>query len=240
MNNPLVPTPVVDKNGRATTVHKRAATGRANGKAIPQPQLSSSTPSERDKRLFGYLIEDEGQRSLLMDMISTMDGKLVRDIVTLCEDYKWMTAMQTTLKRMPLGPRIKNTGLENRMRYALAAAPVIEKVSVHQPVDRLDAVVHNALANHYRWDRRYPDWTEGTEVTAAGYVMAHSISEHWRYTAPDRTGLDISESDANWMGTNIDSLVPFVPILIERKVCTRADMEVLLESESPALSSGAL
>ena len=44
-SSPLVPTPIVDKNGRQTTVHRRSADQSASAKTMPAPAVSPSKPS---------------------------------------------------------------------------------------------------------------------------------------------------------------------------------------------------
>jgi len=45
MSSPKVPTPVVDKNGRSTTVHKNADSGKMS-RAVPQPTSTAEAPSQ--------------------------------------------------------------------------------------------------------------------------------------------------------------------------------------------------
>ena len=81
MNQPLIPTPVVDKNGRLTTVHKRNDLGASSDISIPAPIVAiPEQPSK--KKLVGKLadriddilcLDDPEQKDYLVENLTEYD-----------------------------------------------------------------------------------------------------------------------------------------------------------------------
>jgi hypothetical protein len=208
-----------------------------SGREFPTPQLSGGKPSERDLNLLSMLlataVPDSHRRKEIASGFAQIDAQVLRNFLVLCEDYKWLSAIQSIVKSMYV-TRASPQEVEYRVRHALVAAPIVGQIDSYGKIQDLEGVLRSAFGNQYRWGTS-SEWTTDTEVKARGCLLAHYIASNWTSGV-----LGTSEEDAQWMGENADNIMPHIPQLIERKACTRESMELLLESGSPSLSSGVL
>jgi hypothetical protein len=86
---------------------------------------------------------------------------------------------------------------------------------------------------NYAWGDNV--WSEQYRARTEGIMIALAV-------APDVASFRkfITKEDAEWMGANVEALVPLVPHMRERGIKTRSEMEPLLRIKSIALIDGAL
>jgi hypothetical protein len=245
MVNPLIPTPVVDKNGRLTTVHKRAVRN-SNGGKFPDPRNESQyTVTEVGLGEFGKLISSDQTREALVKM-PLVDQSVLGKVLALTKDSKHWTKIVGMELNLILMARKSAPYIEARMRRLLAVAPLVDELAM---VDGYDSrYLHRYLSAAFVMQTRFhadngvgsvEDWNAESDVKALG-CMISAVASTDSTLGDGLHRATFFEEDAVWLGTNSARLVPLMPLLVERGVYNRAGIEPLLESSAPALTEGIL
>lgn len=245
MTGNLIPTPVVDKNGRLTTVHKRAVRN-SNGGKFPDPRNESQyTVTEVDLGEFRKLISSDQTREAWVKM-PLVNQAVLGKVLALTEDSKNWTKIVSMELNLILMARKSAPYIEARMRRLLAVAPLVDELAM---VDRYDLRhLHKYLSAAFVMQARFhtdngagsiEDWNAESDIKALGCVISAAASTD-SILGDGLHEATFFEEDAVWLGTNSARIVPLMPLLVERGVYNRAGIEPLLESSAPALTEGIL
>lgn len=173
-NSQLIPTPIVDKNGKRTTVRKRAAAPSATGNKLPAPTLASTSKSpagtplsfpepltETQKQAFiattpllsaSYL--NMNWDHMLNTRISNEDLALIKDFLD--NDRLPVEAVKATLANVSVEPRMMVTSnalltIETiRLRGSLPEDPVAQRATVIGMMPSIRGLHRNQLSGASR------------------------------------------------------------------------------------------
>ena len=240
---PLIPTPVVDKNGRLTTVHKRGPQN-TNGINIPQPRSQPPyTVTEVDLGEFGNLISPDCHRDA-WEKIPLVDQDILAKVLVLAKsDQRWWTTISRVLNLILIARR-KPPYIEARMRHILAVAPIADETKLLDKLKIIDTAINFAFIMQNKFHvvsgvGAVEEWGAGSDIKARGCMLAISACTA-KIMANDPGKGILTEEDALWLGTHSEALIQIMPQLVEREICTRADVGPLLESPAPAVREGFL
>ena len=239
MANPVIPTPVVDKNGRLTTVHKRVAAEANSTRSIPAPDAGHEALFRTASKQLGLLVSGDTYRADAEYSFARMEKQVVIDYYVLAQsENRWMSSAGAVLNNM-LVARADTRYMEMRMRHMLAAAPLINDAGLCQQRGDISKVLNAAARVQKEWDDsiNWVDWSEDSADKAKGTVLAICIAKD---SGSGGYPFQLNEDDARWIGEHAQELIPYYQQLVERKAVTRSDIEPLLASESKSLSAGML
>lgn len=245
MVNPLIPTPVVDKNGRLTTVHKRAFRN-SNGGKFPDPSSQSPyTVTEVDLGEFGKLISSDQTRDAWVKM-PLVDQAVLSEVLALTKDNQHWTQIVSMDINLILMARKSAPYIEARMRRILAIAPLVDELALMENYSVRDLHRHMSAAfviqTKFHTDNgagSIEDWNADSDTKALGCMIAMAANTNNILNNGFHKGA-FFEDDTIWLGVHSEELVPLMPLLMERGIYTRADIEPLLESPAPVLIEGIL
>lgn len=227
----LIPTPVVDRNGRLTTVHKRQPKGIGGITSIPAPKADGKAGEVLGREFANAVLADdyreEGAKAFSLIERGTLTG-----LIRLVSDQpEWGYPVRVTASTLMIA-RTETALMESRFQGLLAAAPLVEELHGHFPGDRRDKLTKRAFNLQARWGQ--PSLGEDSSQRMRGSVIACAVTD-------DANALfGMTEADALWLGENAEKLLPYISMLRQRKFITRDNVEPLLSSPSPAVTGGIL
>ena len=240
MTNPLVPTPIVDKNGRLTTVHKKAAVTSSTPRSFPAPDTGPDDDLFRTAaKQLELLISGDNYRADAAYCFRRMDKQVVIDFYLLAQsENRWLSATGAILNHM-LVARADTAYMEMRMRHMLAVAPLINEGGLCQQQGAISKVLNAAARVQKEWSAPtdWADWVEDSASKAKGAVLAICVAID---SASGGYPFQLDEDDALWIGEHAEDLIPHYQQIVERKALRRGDIEPLLASDSKSLSAGML
>lgn len=251
----LVPTPIVDRNGKRTTVHKKASTsGMAS--VIPPVAISSavSVTGTDIKRFMRHVSDYDTPEGNLAaaQYIKDNDPQLLLVANDIQENYKGgqfqtevdatIATMLTSLKGIiALGaqssfyPDFKGNALRSTATRLLAAKYTQEVIEDLTPLDTFNSIstrvrqYNDYLAKKAELDEPSynPDYWKGVAMLAVANV-------------PDiRMELDINSGFLPWLAHH-ESPMAVISVIKERRTVDRSHIEDILSQSNKALNDGAL
>lgn len=224
-------------------MHKRSALRSSNGSQFPEPSTTSAfTVTESDLGEFEDIIYSEYKMEAWRTFPS-VDQSVMTQVADLSKrGYHWKKAISADLN-IALLARKKAPFVESRMRRLLAIAPLVEELGMMDSYSfaEIKKIMNAAFVVHNRFYEEkcvgsIEEWDEMDDTRARGCIMAMAaiFSDEGFKTDVFR------EEDALWLGNNSSMIIALMPLLKERRFCTKAEIEPLLKSAAPALTEGIL
>ena len=250
MTNPLVPTPVVDKNGRLTTVYKRQEVSGRDGSVLPSPVVTELKRAKQD--IISGIVEEMREMNLcwnddeIESITHTLNGYAIASLL-MVEDALQKDAESASL----VGLLIQAEEEQEFVSEALLYMPQMGYKGFWDAARQV-----KTLHGYYPTLPPCDDYSKADEyvqqqcaallkVTAAVDTMARDGNQTMKMTAVGNKNLDRVAilSDSRLIEYVIDhpqSADQIVALIADRGVSDYRVIHSVLHSESVALSSGML
>lgn len=229
----LVPERHIDKNGKAVTRHVRAQDHTAARRDIPAP---SPAPSATDaliqkfvETLPEYGMESDKANDLLREL-DTFSHELFSDVL---DSYLGCSKDERAVWRVALNSG-RPTGDFDESHYRR----MIEMV-------QLSVALFPDAPPGYRSHKALIAAEKAEEMTGRSpgepdydYAKAWAIIREVEKLEP--TGFVDRDDDVNFIGSNLDEVMPLIPELLKRKTASPGVIRELLDARVPAIRDGVL
>lgn len=233
----LVPSTVTDKHGNAVIRHVRSSLPeKPYPAAFPAPRAAYDPDAQPPANKYRDLIGDMAFNEEANEKFALIDSDVLDAVTALMRrNRKWEYPTRRCMSKI-FGKQNPASAMERNLRSLLVIAAMAERVQEREFVVA-GTTVERALSLcdslNYAWGDNV--WSEQYKVRTEGIMIALSVS-------PDVSSFrkSITKDEAEWMGANVEALVPLVPHMRELGIATRTHMEPLLRIKSVALIDGAL
>lgn len=231
MPSPLIPVVITDKNGRVTTVHRRSATS-TKPKTLPKPVMRDFV-GEAAKALLEIGIEEQYAVKAIPNLayLAEHDPLMLDEIKKRCsrpgiEQRIWYLRLQFNELFSGSVAAERRDELRN-CRALLELYPVASRISETEG-KVVPGIINMMIRDTLEYCSRYQgssDWsTEKMAMVACRFIddddeRHHMIFTHWK---------------------RVDEIVDLIPELARRGKVDSETLEMLLDSEYPALRDGEL
>jgi hypothetical protein len=255
-NPNLVATPVTDKNGKATTVHRKVTQAPSSRSALPAPR-ASDTPAwftklneslgrladagfiaSRDKSSLPANLYDNLERLAQSDTTGVMND-VVDHILNASTNEKECWSWAFLSQRIcDADPRTRHADVAYRKAYGsrMAVQPVVAEIASRHKQFSMESVSETIIwkTEELTAGVTNMDSLKGVAIYIGLRCLEGEPSEvdHFAFNMQERADMD-------YIARNVDAIEPFIGEIASRHTVDREVIEQLLSSH-PGLSSGNL
>lgn len=253
----LVPTPVTDKNGKATTVYRKAGVASGSAAGIPMPQVATTLSPDDAKRNaekalteIGFLDYGTLRKTSMEENITMLSedspealAKLVNHIVNAGgkERSHWSLSLKTgrlyfrdayDVKEEDMGEYAHDAILRKMAMHPIAAEVAVSNGRTSEEGHAVELVRE---AFRLTWLNPGESYSH-----AKAMVVCLSVKPGWEEMDAPLEELSPEELDELlFVSRNIDAVVNVLPTIAERKSIDSAFIASAI-NEHPALAKGVL